>query len=322
MSTSPLHVVLGAGPAGTSVATGLRRRGLRTRLVARSPITVDDPAVETVVADVSNPADAITATAGATTIYHCVNVPYHQQVAQMPVIADAIVGAAAHHDATLVVLDTLYPYGTADGEHITEDTPFAATSRKGRMRAELDRRYLADHERGRIRVALGRSADFFGPGVWSSTLGAGFFPQALAGEPVVAFGDIDLPHSYSYVPDVAAGLITLGTDDRALGRVWHLPTVPAVSTREIHRRVGALLGRPLEALVLDEPRPIGGFDEQFMAEYAEMFYQHRIPQNMVSTAFETTFDTAPTPLDDALAATLGWFNAMTPAVGVEEVSSR
>ncbi|MEH3154681.1 MAG: hypothetical protein PGN29_04815 [Gordonia paraffinivorans] len=315
MTTTPLHVVLGAGPAGTAVVAELRRRGLRTRHVSRSPIDGVDPAVETAVADVSDPESAVAATAGASAIYHAVNVPYHRQVAEMPVIADAVVGAAAHHDATLVVLDTLYPYGTADGDRITEDTPFAATSRKGRMRADLDRRYLAEHARGRIRVSLGRSADFFGPGVWSSTLGAGFFPQALAGQPVVAFGDIELPHSYSYVPDVAAGLVTLGTDDRALGRVWHLPTVPAVSTAEIHRRVGALLGRPLEALVLDEPTPIGGFDEQFMAEYAEMFYQHRIPQNMVSTAVETTFGVAPTPLDEALSTTLAWFTDALTQVG-------
>jgi len=322
MSTTPLHVVLGAGPAGTTTVAELRRRGLRVRHVSRSPITADDAGVETVVADVSDPRAAIAATAGATAIYHAVNVPYHRQIDEMPVIADAIISAAAHTDATLVVLDTLYPYGTAQGDHITESTPWAATSRKGRMRADLDRRYLAEHERGRIRVALGRAADFFGPGVWSSTLGAGFFPPALSGEHVLAFGNIDLPHSYSYVPDVAAGLVTLGTDSRALGRVWHLPTVPAVSTADIHRRVGALLGRTVEQLVLDEPRPIGGFDEQFMAEYAEMFYQHLIPQNMVSTAFESTFDVAPTPLEEALSATLAWFSRMTPAVGAVANSGR
>jgi nucleoside-diphosphate-sugar epimerase len=322
MSITPLHVVLGAGPAGTTTVAELRRRGLRVRHVSRSPITVHDSGVETVVADVSDPQAAIAATAGASVIYHAVNVPYHRQVTEMPVIADAIIAAAAHHDATLVVLDTLYPYGTAEGDHITESTPWAATSRKGRMRAELDRRYLDEHRQGRIRVALGRSADFFGPGVWSSTLGAGFFPQALTGEPVVGFGDLDLPHSYSYVPDIAAGLVTLGTDSRALGRVWHLPTVPAVSTAEIHRRVGALLGRTLQSLVLEEPRPIGGFDEQFMGEYAEMFYQHRIPQNMVSAAFESTFGVTPTSLDQALSTTLDWFSQMTPAVGTVANSAR
>jgi hypothetical protein len=40
-----------------------------------------------------------------------------------------------------------------------------------------------------------------------------------------------------------------------------------------------------------------------------MFYQHRIPQNMVSTDFETTFGVTPTPLREALAATIDWYAA-------------
>ena len=58
MATTPLHVVLGAGPAGTAVVAELRRRGLRTRHVSRSTIDGVDPAVETVVADVSDPEPA------------------------------------------------------------------------------------------------------------------------------------------------------------------------------------------------------------------------------------------------------------------------
>ncbi|MGJ0119901.1 NAD-dependent epimerase/dehydratase family protein [Williamsia sp. MIQD14] len=311
MSTRDLHVVLGAGPAGRTIVDELRAQGLATRLVSRSPVVVDDPAVETVVADVRDQAATTAAIDGATVVYHAVNVPYHRQTADMPHIADAVIGAAAHHDSTLVVLDTLYPYGTAGGEHITEDTPWAATSRKGMMRADLDRRYLAAHEAGTVRVSLGRAADFFGPGVFGSTLGATFFPAAIQGEPVIAFGDIDLPHSYSYVPDVAAGLVTMGCDDRAWGRVWHLPTVPAVSTRTIHHAVSEILGRPLAADVIAEPTPVGPFDAQFMDEYAEMFYQHLIAQNMVSTAFESMFDQHPTPLRDALQTTLDWFARLT-----------
>ena len=54
----------------------------------------------------------------------------------------------------------------------------------------------------------------------------------------------------------------------------------------------------------------GTFDRQFMAEYAEMFYQHLIPQNLVSTAFQRAFGTEPTPLKDALAATIAWYRSL------------
>ncbi len=46
-------------------------------------------------------------------------------------------------------------------------------------------------------------------------------------------GNPDLPHTYSYVPDIAAGLATLGTDARAMGQVWHLPGPPTGTTRAL-----------------------------------------------------------------------------------------
>lgn len=305
-TTSAVHVVLGAGPAGATVATQLADAGERVRLVTRTPRPFDERN-EFVAADLSDARTAIAATRGAGVLYHCVNVPYHQQVELMPCIGEAILAAAGAHGAKLVVLDTLYPYGRAEGEAITERTPWAATSRKGRLRADLDRRYLHAHITGEARIVLGRSADFFGPRVLNSSLGGAFFPGALTGEPVLGLGDLSLPHSYSYLPDIARGLITLGRTEYGEGRVWHLPTTPATSTTRIHNIVSKLLGQSVRVQVLDQPGPVGPFDQTFMDEYAELFYQHLIAQNMVSAAFEQQFGTAPTPLPEALNATLAWY---------------
>ncbi|GHE57352.1 hypothetical protein GCM10014715_08090 [Streptomyces spiralis] len=127
----------------------------------------------------------------------------------MPRIQRAVLGAVAASGARLVVLDTLYPYGETGGAVMTEDTPWKATSRKGRMRAELNEAYLAAHREGRARVVLGRSADFVGPGVLNSTLADAVLPGAPTGGEVLGPGDIDLPHRYTAVGDVAAGLATL-----------------------------------------------------------------------------------------------------------------
>jgi nucleoside-diphosphate-sugar epimerase len=228
----------------------------------------------------------------------------------MPGIADAILAAAQAADARLVVLDTLYPYGPVTEGRITEATPWAATSDKGRMRAELDRRYLDAHAAGRVRVVAGRSADFYGPGVLNSTLGGATFPPALSGEPVLTLGDIDLPHSYTYIGDVARGLATLGEHPDGDGRVWHLPTVPARTTREVLDLIADAAGRPLQIDNLDEPRPYGPFDATMMAEYAEMFYQHTTPVDMDSGAFESAFDVAPTPLEEGIPATVEWYRGL------------
>jgi nucleoside-diphosphate-sugar epimerase len=304
-----LHVVLGAGPAGTAIAAELVEHGHRVRHVSRSEIPETDERIERVQADLSTPEAAIAAAEGAAVVYHAVNVPYHLQVSTLPGITEAVLAAVAHHGARLVVLDTLYPYGEADGEAITERTPWAATSRKGKLRAELDRRYLEAHDKGEASVVLGRAADFFGPSVVNSSLGGAFFPGAITGGPAVGIGDLTLPHSYTYIKDVARGLAALGADPRGDGRVWHLPTNPATSTEEVHGMVAELTGRELDVRVMSEPKAFGPFDEQFMAEYAEMFYQHVIPQNMVSADFEAAFGLRPTPWREALAATVDWYRA-------------
>lgn len=301
------HTVLGSGPAGTALAGELVRRGHSVRLVDRKADGPGLAGVERFAADVSTAEGARAAVAGADVVYHCVNVAYHLQVEVMPRVQEAVLAAAEAVGARLVVLDTLYPYGETGGAVMTEETPWKATSRKGRMRAELDEKYLSAHRAGRVRVALGRSADFVGPGVLNSTLGATVFPGALTGGEVLGFGDTDLPHSYTGIDDVAAGLATLGEHPEGDGRVWHLPTAPAVSTREIHKMIEERVGRPLNVVVLPQPRPVGPFDEQFMAEYAEMFYQHTEPQIMDSSAFEQAFGVAPTPLDRTLDATLAWY---------------
>ncbi|RCV51259.1 NAD-dependent epimerase/dehydratase family protein [Marinitenerispora sediminis] len=308
-STAPAaqHVVLGSGPAGTALAAELARRGHRVRLVNRRGDGPPVPGAARYAADAADPAQVRAAVAGAAAVYHCVNVAYHRQVDLLPGIQEAVLAAAEVEGVRLVVLDTLYPYGSTGGAAMAEDTPWRATGRKGRMRARLDEVYLAAHESGRVRVALGRAADFVGPGVVNSTLGGAVFPGALTGGEVLALGDIDLPHSYGYIGDVASGLATLGERPEGDGRVWHLPTAPAVSTREVHAMIEERVGRPLKVVVLDEPRAFGPFDERFMREYAELFYQHTEPQIVDSTAFERAFAVRPTPLGAALDATLAWY---------------
>ncbi|WP_414931618.1 hypothetical protein [Streptomyces chrestomyceticus] len=77
---------------------------------------------------------------------------------------------------------------------MTEDTPWRATTGMatgmgtGKMRAALDKKYLAAHKAGCARDTLGRSADFVGPRVLNSTLGRAAFPAALTPDGPHPFG--------------------------------------------------------------------------------------------------------------------------------------
>lgn len=95
--------------------------------------------------------------------------------------------------------------------------------------------------------------------------------------------------------------------------MWHLPTAPALTTRRILDLVAERVGRPLHLTVVAQPRPFGPFDEVFMAEYAEMFYQHTEAQIVDSSAIAKAHGLVPNPMPAAIDATLAWYGGLLAA---------
>jgi nucleoside-diphosphate-sugar epimerase len=125
-------------------------------------------------------------------------------------------------------------YGRADGHPFTEDRPYNAHTRKGRVRAAMARDLMAAHDAGRVQVTVGRASDFFGPRAGEQSLiGDWVIPPALADKTASVMGDPDMPHTYTFIPDVGENLVRLGERDDALGRVWHLPSPETRTTRDV-----------------------------------------------------------------------------------------
>jgi nucleoside-diphosphate-sugar epimerase len=308
MSDGLLHVVFGTGQVGRALSTRLAALGFSVRAVSRSrPAGLPD-GVDWRAADASDPAAAVEAAKGAAVIYQCLNAPYTNWPACFPPLQRAVLSAAEHEGALLVSLENVYGYGPTGGRPMTEDLPLAATTIKGRTRAAMTRELLTAAQTGRVRIAIGRAADFFGAGVTESTLGARVFANALAGKRADFIGNPDLPHTYSYVPDIAAGLVTLGTDDRAVGGVWHLPGPETVTTREILALVSAVVGHPVAVRSVPKLllRTIGLFNPM-MRGLAEMAYEFEEPFVLDTSKYESTFAATGTQLAAAITATLDWY---------------
>jgi nucleoside-diphosphate-sugar epimerase len=309
-NTSPLHVVAGAGQIGPMVAERLLARGYRVRMIRRGTFADAPKGAETVSASVSDPAAAAEAMRGASVVYHCANPRYHRWAQELVPLAKGITAGAAKNGARLVALDNLYMYELAGP--LSPDTEVAPVSRKGRLRAEAATAMLDAHARGEAQVALVRAADFFGPNCTRSVFSDRFFKRLFAGKPVEVMGDPDQPHTYSYGPDVADALVTVGVceDKDVYGRVWHVPSLPAESTRTWINRFAAIAGveprfTRLSPLFL---RVVGLFLPE-AKELPEMMYQWRAPFVLDDSAFRKRFGAAPTPLEPAVAATMAWARA-------------
>ncbi|MFY9934114.1 MAG: NAD-dependent epimerase/dehydratase family protein [Streptosporangiaceae bacterium] len=304
-----LQVVFGAGQVGRVLTALLAERGGTVRVVSRHRPAGLAEGADWRAADASDRDAASDAAKGAAVIYQCLNAPYAQWPERFPPLQRGVLAAAERAGALLVSLENLYGYGPTGGRPMTEDMPLAATTVKGRTRAAMTAELLAAATADRIRIAIGRASDFFGPGVTAgSTLGERVFGNALAGRRADFIGRTDLPHTYSYVPDIAAGLVTLGTDARAAGEVWHLPGPQTVTTRALMDLLAIQVGHQVGIRSVPKPAVrVLGLINPVMRGLAEMSYQLDEPFVLDTSKYESVFGAAGTPLAAAIASTVAWY---------------
>jgi nucleoside-diphosphate-sugar epimerase len=306
METGELHVIFGTGPLGAWTARALLELGQRVRMVNRSgkpSVALDG--VEVVKGDAYNSASTTALTAGAAAVYQCAQPAYHQWEGNFPRIQQTILAGAAANQARLIAAENLYMYGDPRGQPLTESTPYAPHTRKGRVRQAMTEALFAAHRSGVVRAASARASDFFGP--YDRISAELLFQPALAGKTVNMLGRLDQPHTFSYIPDFGRVLAILGTHDEALGRAWHVPSPAPVTQSELAALIGDAIGRPVRARGSGAAtlRLIGLFNPA-VAELVEMLYEWTQPFVMDSSAFTERFGMQPTPLPEAIRATVAW----------------
>jgi len=303
-----LHVVLGAsGGTGSALVRELISRGHRVRAVSRNGRAPEG--AEGMKADVSTPQGAKAASAGAAVVYHAAQPDYTKWPQEFPPMTDNVIEGAAGTGAKLVFADNLYMYGSEAPQPMTEETPQKAAGKKGRARILMAERLLDAHRSGRVRVALGRSSDYYGPGGTGTIAGDTVFGAALAGKSVRWPGSLDAPHTFNYLPDMARALVTLGERAEADGEVWHLPAAEPITGRGFLDLVSEEMGRPVKASVTSKTtlRAIGLFSP-FIRELTETVYQFEGPFVSDTTKFGRAFGPfEPTPHPEAIARTVVWF---------------
>jgi nucleoside-diphosphate-sugar epimerase len=303
------NVIFGTGPLGLAVARRLAGSGETARLVNRSGQAPAPPGTEVLAADATDPTAARAVCEGADVVYHCATAAYGQWAQFLPPLMNGIIEGAAAAQAKLVYGDNLYAYGIVDGP-IQEDVPYRPVGPNTRTRAEIATTLMDADAAGKVRATIGRASDFYGPFARQSKAGDSIFGRAVAGRPAQVLGDPDVPHTYTFIDDFAAGLVTLGHQDEALGHVWHIPNADTVTTRRFVEMVFAQVGQPVRLSRV--PSALIALLAVFippMAAVKETMYQSERSWVVDHSKFAGAFGGEPTPHDKAIEQTIAWFKS-------------
>jgi nucleoside-diphosphate-sugar epimerase len=306
------HVVLGTGAIGRAVAEELVRRGETVRMVNRSGKMDEVPAgVQVAASDLYDQARVREVTRGAKVVYQSAQPHYYEWPEKFPPLQKSILDGLTGSTAKLVLVENVYMYGDTNGKPMTEDTPYNAHTRKGKVRGEISRAAFEAHKQGYVRVTAARGGNFFGPWGTDSTMGARVLYPLLRSKPAQLIGRTDLPHTHTYVRDFGKALVILGEREEADGRAWHVPNdQPRMTQGELVRMFAEETGaEPKMSSMGKTMMALGGLFIPEAKESVEMMYEFEKPFVIDSSKFEKTFGMTATPIRAAIQETVAWYKS-------------
>lgn len=305
---SRLHVIFGTGPVGCWTARSLVDRGLPVRAVNRSGVRPGllPEEVELVKADVTEPAKAVDAAAGATTVYQALNPAYDKWHELFPALQAGALAAAKVSGARYVSIENLYMYDSS--AVMTEDARVAPVSKKGELRRRMADDVAAAHREGVVSAVQLRSADYCGPGVTESAAGDLVVGRLLAGKKAQVGGSASQPHSYAYIEDVGRAAAELGVLDEAPGRIWFSPHAPAVTQGDMVAGICRELGKePALSVISPTTMRLAGLFSPGAKETVEMLYEFTQPFVVDASRSERELGLTATPIDEGIRRTVSWY---------------
>lgn len=307
--------LLGAGGAIANHLTALLAAQQKPfRLVSRSAHPASG-ATEVLTADLADRDQTLRAVAGSSVAVLLAGLKYDHKVwaESWPRIMANTIEACKRANAKLVFFDNVYMYGRVAGP-MTEETPFNPCSKKGEIRARIATTLLSEIQSGSLTAMIARAADFYGPATPTGIPNVLIFDAFAKNQAASWLVNDHVPHSLTYTPDAARGVLTLLESEAAWNQTWHLPTTPNPPTgKELITAAAESMNVAPKYRVLARPmmRAYGWF-KPVIGEIVEMLYQYDSPYLFDSSKFARAFAFPGTPYADGIRATAASYRAPTP----------
>jgi nucleoside-diphosphate-sugar epimerase len=226
-----------------------------------------------------------------------------------------VVNACKSTGTKLIFLDNIYMISDASIPHIKEDSPMEPSSKKGKIRADVDRIVLDGIGTGKLQAIIARSADFYGnmPPLKSLLLDMVISRMAKGKSPQWMY-TVDKKHSFTYIPDIAEALYLMSTRPDSFNRIWNLPTAKSMTLSELIDTTNRHLGTNMKPLVMNEfMMTLLRLFIPALQEMKELKYQMVQDYWLDSSAFESFFDFQPTSYDVGIGQVIRNISLANPA---------
>ncbi len=274
MTGQTVVVTGGAGFIGSELVAQLLAEGARVRvvdnLVNGSVENLREhlgPRCELIEADVRDSARLRPVLQGAAIVYHlaCLGVrhsihsPRENHEVNAGGTLTVLLAARAQSVRRFVYVSTSEVYGTARVVPMTEGHPTFPETVYGGSKLAGEAYARAFYRTYRFPTVVVRPFNTYGPrchhGGDSGEVIPRFLLWALAGRPLVVFGDGTQTRDFSYVQDTARGIRRAGMVDAAVGETLNLGSGRELSIAELASAVTRVVGRAETVVSHEEARP-------------------------------------------------------------------
>ncbi len=303
-----MQTILGSGGAiGTELAKSLSDYTNDIRLVSRNPKKVN-PSDKLFIADITEKEQVFKAVEGSEIVYLTVGFDYNTKQWQKlwPNLIANVTEACLQNNAKLVFFDNVYAIGGDNVNHITETSPISPCSKKGDVRATVDRIIIDSIENRNLNAIIARSPDFFSGIKKNSVLMNMVYDNLAKGKKAQWLCNAKTIHSCGYAPDLARGTAILGNANDAYDQIWNLPVDNQKITGEqwinlfasemkADNKYQVLPGWGIKLLGIVIP---------VLGEMHEMLYQYDRDYYFDSSKFKRCFNFTPTKNETAVKHTI------------------
>ena len=246
--------------------------------------------------------DMAAAAKGVDVIINGLNPPaYHAWERTIPAITDQVINAAKVSGATVIIPGNIYNFGNQPGV-LDETTRQTATTKKGRVRIEMEAAYRA----AGIQTIVLRAGNFIDPD-GNGDIMSMLIMRDIAKGKLTAAADPDTLQAYTYVPDWARAAVALAEKRTELATFEDIPFPGhAFTTRQLEQKLSEVTGKTLK--ITSFPWFLMTLLSPFWElarEMREMRYLYAMPHRIGAAKFEKLLpEFSPTPLDAVMTAGL------------------